>query len=65
MFGFTSIDRQSGEPVVAQDRHPSIGGVGAVERPIDSVGHPALDQFFSQAMDPFRWETEKEWTLII
>ena len=58
MFGFTSIDRQSGEPVVAQDRHPSNVGLegvgGAVERPIDSVGHPALDQFFSQAMDPFR-----------
>ena len=52
MFGFTNIDRQSGEPVVTQDRHPSVGD--EVERPIDSVGHPALDQFFTQAMDPFR-----------
>ena len=43
--------------MVTQDRHPSsIGGAGGVERPpMDSVGHPALDQFFSQAMDPFRF----------
>ena len=54
MFGFTNIDRASGEPVVAQDRHPSSSSGAAGESQIDSVGNPALDQFFTQAMDPFR-----------
>ena len=59
MFGFTNIDRASGEPAVAQDRHPS-STAAAGESQIDSVGNPALDQFFTQAMDPFRSETERD-----